>query len=711
MGWDGGLSSVDGDLRFEYLNLEGRWPSFETHNLERGADGSLRLARVPRLIERFGAPPDASPAALAAAGPAAPSAAPVTPAPSAAGIAVLGDCDCSVFASDPSANRVWRIDGCSSESTVLAGLVGQVLTPRGLSTAASPSGWRLYVADNGHNRVLVVDPRGQQVLATWTGGAIGTPVDVAAATDGSGAVYLVDAAGQTVQRVRPDGSVDASFWSALSARPDAPTTPGRVAFADGQLYVLDVPANGPNARIVVADPAGSAVGLGAWPVTGSSAPLALAVSSDTLYLGYADGSLSRFSLDGALLATLMLGEPVTALAAGCKTDLLAGSGGVPLLRLQQDGGFLQAGTFRGGPFVTRARPYEWQRLRVQAEPLDARSHVQLFTYTSSTADPPPTASAAGSFDADAWVASPVDETDVLVLGPGVREVLTVGAPADPIADQDPGPLAELYVWVGGTLQGDGSHSPTVNQMRLDFAPPAYLEHLPAVYREGARRPLLLGLVLSLLGSELDRVDGTLSSLSGLFDPAAAPPDWLAWLSGWLDFEPSTRWSIAELRTRLAEAMDLYGWRGTSEGLRRYLDVFAGVQARIDEPAASLSLFRLDDSVTLGVSTQLAPEHEQGAVLASTATFGQSSLLDPADVGAPLFTDVVHRFSVQVYASDIAGSTTLDTVSRIVEREKPAHTVAHVCVIGPSMRVGSQARIAIDSIVGAPATDLLLGGTP
>jgi phage tail-like protein len=724
MGRDGGLTNVDGEQRFGYLNLEGRWPLFETQHLERTADGSLRLARVPRLIETFGAPP--APPSATPATPGSP-VAPAPPVPTAAGIAVLGDGDCSVFASDPADNRVWRIDGCSGEPSLVAALVGQVVTPRGLATGRGPTGWRLYVADTGHNRVLMVDPSGEHVLAAWSGGAIGTPVDLAAASDASGAVYLVDGAGQTVQRVRAHGSVDASFWSTLSARPDAPTAPTRVALGNGHLYILDVPALtttapedartgvadsagaavGLGARIVVADSAGAAVGPGAWPVSGAR-PLALAVSSDTLYLGYADGSLGRFSLDGAPLATLTLGEPVAALATGCKTDLLAGSGGLPLLRLQQDGAFLQAGTLRGGPFVTRARPYEWQRLRVDAGPLDSASHLQIFTYTSSTADPPPEPSADGVFDLNVWQASPVDETDVLILGPSVRQVLTEGPPADPTADQDPGPLAELFVWVGGVLHSDGTHSPALRQMRLDFAPPAYLDYLPAVYREGARRPLLLGLVLSLLGSELDRFDSVLSGLSQLFDPAAAPPEWLAWLAGWLDFQPSSRWSTTELRSRLAQAMDLYAWRGTAEGLRRYLDVFAGVQARIDEPATSVGLFRLDDVVSLGVTTQLAPEHEQGAVLDSTATFGQSSLLDPADIGAPLFTDVVHRFSVQVYASDVSGPATLDTISRIVDREKPAHTVSHVCVIGPTMRVGAQARIGIDSIVGGLSAAMRLG---
>ncbi len=143
-------------------------------------------------------------------------------------------------------------------------------------------------------------------------------------------------------------------------------------------------------------------------------------------------------------------------------------------------------------------------------------------------------------------------------------------------------------------------------------------------------------------------------------------------------------------------------------MRRYLEMFTGVHARIEEPAASIGLFRLDESVSVGFNTLLAPEHEQGAVLNTTAVLGQSSVLDPRDIGTPLFTDVVHRFSVHVYGAEIDTPARLAAVERIVDAEKPAHTVSHVCVIGPTMRVGSQARIGIDSIVAGPLPDLQLG---
>jgi len=61
---------------------------------------------------------------------------------------------------------------------------------------------------------------------------------------------------------------------------------------------------------------------------------------------------------------------------------------------------------------------------------------------------------------------------------------------------------------------------------------------------------------------------------------------------------------------------------------------------------------------------------------------------------------------------------------VIEREKPAHTAYHLCVIQPGFRVGFQARLGIDAVVGPPtrvptrlgsaadsAGGLMLGGTP
>jgi hypothetical protein len=68
-------------------------------------------------------------------------------------------------------------------------------------------------------------------------------------------------------------------------------------------------------------------------------------------------------------------------------------------------------------------------------------------------------------------------------------------------------------------------------------------------------------------------------------------------------------------------------------------------------------------------------------------------------GTAMFDDVAHQFTVNVYRGAAFSEELLGLVRRLIEREKPAHTRADVCVIEPLMRVSIQARVGIDSIVG------------
>ena len=71
-------------------------------------------------------------------------------------------------------------------------------------------------------------------------------------------------------------------------------------------------------------------------------------------------------------------------------------------------------------------------------------------------------------------------------------------------------------------------------------------------------------------------------------------------------------------------------------------------------------------------------------------------------------DIAHQFCVQVYAAEVPDSRALDRVEQLIEREKPAHTTYHLCRIEANMRVGFQARIGIDSIVGHSGDDVVTG---
>jgi len=361
------------------------------------------------------------------------------------------------------------------------------------------------------------------------------------------------------------------------------------------------------------------------------------------------------------------------------------------------GAYGETGTFVAGPFAVSEQPTRWHRLKACADPLPAGVHARLFTYTSHTDDPPPplpnlppdTPDGEALVPAGQWRAGPPDSLDILVLHEPAR-----------------------YLWIGGLLQGEGTSSPVLHQMRLEHHHETWLRYLPALYQRSQNGGAFLERSLALFESLLEDEETLIEDLPRLFNPWAAPNDnpprsWLDWLAGWLAFELDEAWGEAQRRQGLAEAFAIYSRRGTVDGLRDFIALYTGARARIEEPVRCASLWSLGETSVLGFDTMLAPAHAQGAVVGSTATLDQSHLIRDEEYGAPLFEGIAHRFCVQVYAAELKTPRGVDKLREVLDREKPAHTTYHLCLIEPRMRVGFQARVGVDAIVGGPPPDLIL----
>ncbi|HUS12420.1 MAG TPA: phage tail protein I, partial [Pyrinomonadaceae bacterium] len=260
--------------------------------------------------------------------------------------------------------------------------------------------------------------------------------------------------------------------------------------------------------------------------------------------------------------------------------------------------------------------------------------------------------------------------------------------------------------------------------------------LPAIYQTDPDSKDFLLRFLSLTETLFQDIENSIEGLPGLFDPRAVPREFLPWLASWLALELDENWSEEQQRWLVASAFERHGRRGTVAGLRESLRLFAGVAGIIEEPILNAAWWSLPsptvrcechpgfnastawqdtENSILGITTMLAPAQPQGAVVGTTATLDYSNLITNEEFGAPLFEDVAHQFTVQIYRSQLKCSETLSRVRKILDREKPAHTVYHLCVIEPRLRVGFQARLGIDAVVAGSAEDLRLnegriGGT-
>jgi phage tail-like protein len=385
------------------------------------------------------------------------------------------------------------------------------------------------------------------------------------------------------------------------------------------------------------------------------------------------------------------------------TDVVVDPADGALVLKSAGGKFVRSGAFKAGAFtVGDDEAVPWYRLRISAGELREDEHIELFTLTSDSAPTPVALSDPLPFPEPHWYRAPRDVGDVLVPGAAKN-------PGDPLFPS--GPARQL--WIGGVLRGNSRTSPRIRQIRVDYQRETAVESLPAVYRRAPGARERLERLLSLTENPLRDLDSLIENVVRLFDPAAAPagehPAWLSWLAAWLDFDLTDRWSEAETRELVARAFQLYGTRGTIEGLRRYLKLYAGVDARISEPAAATRLWALGVTSTLGFTTALAPGSADGAVLDATATLDASHLTRGEHFGATLFEDVAHRFCVDVYCADLRHPGTLDDVRAVLDREKPAHTMYSLRVIAPALRVGVQAQLGIDTIVGSGPAPAMVGG--
>lgn len=751
----------DNNTNYAYLNRDGKWPDFKWKGLDLREDGALQLNSLPLLL---GILPTELSTATEPDGP--------------AGIAV--DSDGTVYFSDPSTHTVFRIDGCDGTTAPLACAGGKgdipsrFKSPRGLLIPRHRR--TLFVADSGNHRIQLFDIATGQLVGVW--GQAGAPetqpgrfdTPTALAGDEQGNVYVVDYGNRRVQKFNRLGLVVSEFWdtvdsSSLLSRPVDIAVYGEGS--DIRIYIVDQNKH----EVFIFDPEGHAVlDAQGQPVSFGSAelqkPMGIVATKDSVYIG--DNARRRvlsFKRPGYEFAGEAVGYqgPVAALALDNHGGLLVHpGGGFTLVKLELGHGYSSRGVLWSKAIALRDYEVYWHRLFAVMDDLAETAHLKLYVHTSNDAtDGPGVDPAAGDPFSDVRWRPRLEPPDQYA---DVTDLFVGGSPAQ-------------YLWVGGLFWGDGRSTAVVSQMRVEFDHQTYLDYLPAIYDKEVtcaesllqsgtddRRlvscdeskptcPEALKRLVSLFEAMFAGVESEIADLSMLFDVDAVPGELLSWLAGWLALELDEEWDEARKRELIRKAFDLYGKRGTVEGLRESLRFFAGVEAIIEEPIVNAAWWSLPaqevecgcqcqssgstgcccgagrkksadcsgdlpaegeaawvatEGSILGVTTMLVPSQTQGAVVGATATLDGSHLIEADDFGAPLFTDVAHRFTVQIYRAQIRCAGTVEQVRAVIEREKPAHTTYHLCIIEPLLRVGYQARVGINAVVGGPIEPRVLG---
>lgn len=311
-----------------------------------------------------------------------------------------------------------------------------------------------------------------------------------------------------------------------------------------------------------------------------------------------------------------------------------------------------------------------------------------------------------------------------------------------------------YLWLRLELKGKGTATPSLSGVRVEFPRVSLKRYLPAVFAEDPAGADFTDRFLSIFDTTLRGVEKTIDEQARLFDPLSTPaepgagggPDFLSWLASWVGITLDRQWPLEQRRQFVKRAASLYALRGTREGLRRQLVFLLGM-----EPPRRCCPCDAPRGMCHTAPRNCAPEEERGcawqppplilehyqlrrwlfvgagrlgsqAVVWGRSVVGRSQLDANAqaartklntqqDPSRDPFHVYAHKFSVFVPACYRESEAKRRSLENLLKSESPGHAQHQLVYVEPRFRVGFQAMIGLDTVVGRYPAGVTLNRSP
>jgi len=217
-------------------------------------------------------------------------------------------------------------------------------------------------------------------------------------------------------------------------------------------------------------------------------------------------------------------------------------------------------------------------------------------------------------------------------------------------------------------------------IRVEIATRPWIQYLPGIYQDADEENAdFLQRFLMISAHLTCGIEENLEFIHELFDPRITNAKWLPWLASWLAMPLLEGWDEEKRREIIQRTPELYRKRGTAEGLKLALRLFADVKAEIHEGEWPYP----------------------GMVIGRSSTVGKDTVLSP-----PVFISQCFTVELPDKKTEIPRER-LRTVQALVETEKPAH--AHYALVFeeteptyeavPFLHVGKTGRVGVDARIG------------
>jgi phage tail-like protein len=363
------------------------------------------------------------------------------------------------------------------------------------------------------------------------------------------------------------------------------------------------------------------------------------------------------------------------------------------------------GTWISGPLDSRIHQCQWHRVELDLGPLPLDCTITISTYTSSSDFSRPFSSSPLWDKGHEFTRTVQPEGTLPEIG---------SIPPDFLVQSREG----RYLWLKVELSGTGFGTPLLNALRVYYPRQSYLEYLPAIYATDPESHWFLERFLSLFQSEWDDIEHTLETFERYFDAAAVPAgDFLNALAAWLGLPLEGDWDPEQRRNLLLSVREVYPHRGTAAGLRGYLQAYLQNMTGLrpdDQGEFPLLIegFRMRQYLLLRHPEQAAkgqmrrlwsPQVTGRLQVGVTSRLGQARVVSTGDPSLDVFDEYAHRFSIYMPATWLRTADDEQRLRRAIEREKPAHTIYDLHLVEARFRIGVQATVGLDTVLGCYPT--------
>jgi phage tail-like protein len=256
--------------------------------------------------------------------------------------------------------------------------------------------------------------------------------------------------------------------------------------------------------------------------------------------------------------------------------------------------------------------------------------------------------------------------------------------------------AGRHIYVRARLTGDGTATPILRRIRIDFPRLTSLDLLPLIYREEPDAEEFTERFLSIFDASVEDVDRVIERSPALLDPAGIPAEILPWLGTFFDVVMERKWGVAQRRAILHAVPELYQRRGTLAGLQKVIEVVFGVKAHIEELGPTRNWGSTGKTTVLGAVRLFS--RSRARMRLGTSQVGRAPLRSYGNPDRD--PDSVNAFQIRVATPRIGafGEVEAGELRRLVEAQKPAHVAASVVRTGGLPVLGNSVSVGIDTLL-------------